>query len=147
MITRTSGATRLAILIACCTIPSSRQAAEPCASLCSGMPKRRMRRNAQLSRFGNGVTEPVQRELELAGHRRDFPAQVLAVINEERIDQVVSREPRLDRPCREVADGRGGGVDDEEDNRRRAGRSSHGSQVAKARMVGQAGRNGQGAIH
>ena len=52
-------------------------------------------RNAQLGRLDYGVTKPVQGDLKLAGHRRDFPAQVLAVINEERIDQIVSGEPRF----------------------------------------------------
>ena len=57
----------------------------------------------------------------------------------ERIDQVVSGETRFTDQCPEAAGGPEGAVDDEEDNRRRVGRSSRGSQMVKARMVGRDG--------
>ena len=86
------------------------------------------RRDAQLGRFGDGFAEPVERELVLARHRRDFAPKVLAVINEQRIDQVVDGETRFTDHAREAADDRAGVGADEADNRRRAGRSSRDSQ-------------------
>ena len=53
------------------------------------------RRDAQLGRFGDRFAEPVERELVLAGHRRDFTPEVLAVIDEKRIDQVVDGKTRF----------------------------------------------------
>ena len=99
----------------------------PRASLCAGIPKRRIAGMPQLRRFGHGFAEPVERELVLARHRRDFAPKVLAVMDEERIDQVVDGRDAFHRPCREVADDRAGVVADEADNRRRAGRSSRDS--------------------
>ena len=81
------------------------------------------RRDAQLGHLGDRLAEPVERELVLAGHRRDLPPQVLAVVDEQRIDQVVDGQPRSRGPGRGAGDGRGAGGDDGADNRRRAGRS------------------------
>ena len=52
-------------------------------------------RDAQLGRFGDGFAQPVERELVLARHRRDLAPQVFAVIDEQRIDQVVDAEARF----------------------------------------------------
>ena len=52
-------------------------------------------RQAQVGRFSHRVAEPVERELVLARHRRDFAPKILAVIDEERINQVGDGEMRL----------------------------------------------------
>ena len=48
--------------------------------------------------------ELVEREVELAGHRGDLLAHVLAVGDEQRVDEVLRREPRL---AHEVSQGLG----------------------------------------
>ena len=113
--------------IASWTIPSSREAAEPRASLCSGMPKRRIAGMPSSDDLGDGFAQPVERELVLARHRRDLAPQVLAVIDEQRIDQVVDGQAAFRGPDREAGDDRGGVGADAADNRRRAGRSSRNS--------------------
>ena len=80
---------RLATRIACWTIPSSRSAADPRASLCSGMPKRMIAGMPSSATSATAFAQPVERELILARHRGDLAPQVLAVVDEQRVDQVV----------------------------------------------------------
>ena len=81
------------------------------------------RRDAQLGHLGDRLAQPVERELILARHRRDLAPQVLAVIDEQRIDQVVHAPADVSRTSSRSRGCRGGGGADAADSRRRAGTS------------------------
>ena len=53
------------------------------------------RRDPQLGDLGDRLAEPVERELVLAGHRRDLAAEVVSVVDEQGIDQVVDGQLRF----------------------------------------------------
>ena len=53
------------------------------------------RRDAQLGGLGDRLAQPVERELILARHRGDLAPEVRAVVDEQRVDQVVDGQPVL----------------------------------------------------
>ena len=101
-------------------MPSSRAAAEPSASLYSGIPKRMTRRDTELGHQCESIAEPVERELVLARHRRDLALEVFSMIDKQGVDQVVHRQLCSREPGREAGDGRGAAGADRADNGRRA---------------------------
>ena len=119
--TSSPGAACLATRIASWTIPSSRSAAEPAGVLVLGDAEEEDRRDAQLGHLGDRLAQPVERELILARHRGDLAPQVRAVVDEQRVDQVVDGQPRSRGPGRGAGDGRGAVGADAADSRRRAG--------------------------
>ena len=52
-------------------------------------------RDPQLGHLRDPLAQPVERVLILAGHRRDLAAQVRAVVDEHRVDQVIQPQPFL----------------------------------------------------
>ena len=123
VITSSSGATRRAIRIASCTIPSSLRRRRAARVFVFRDSEKQDRRHAQLGRLGEGLADPVERELVLSRHRWDLTPQVLAMIDKQRIDQVARRQDASRRQVRAVEDGRGAVVADEWDSRTRAGKS------------------------
>ena len=68
---------------------------EPMASLCSGQAEEQDAGDAVLPRGGGLLDGLVHRQLEDARHRGDRPPDVVALADEERVDQAVGREPRF----------------------------------------------------
>ena len=86
--------------------------------------------------------QPVERELVLARHRGDLAPEVRAVVDEQRVDQVVDRQPVLADEVAEpgMAAEPAGAV--ERDSRRRAGMSCGWSSSRLARAAATSGSNG-----
>ena len=60
-----------------------------------GNAEQQDRRDAQLGDLGHRLAEAIERELILPRHRRDLAPEVRAVIDEQRVNQVVHRQPML----------------------------------------------------
>ena len=75
--------------------PRRRERGRAARVLVRGDAEEEDRRDAQLGDLGDRLAEAVERELVLAGHRGDLAPQVRAVVDEQRVDQVVDRQPML----------------------------------------------------
>ena len=95
VMTMMSGAARLNARTASCTMPSAAYASVPSASFEAGSPNSKHRRDAQRLQVVGLPRDLVERDPVLPRHRLDLLAHAGAVRNEQRIDEVLGREPRL----------------------------------------------------
>ena len=74
---------------ACCTMPSSAQALEPCGVLAGRDAEEDERLDAELDGAADFVDQAIDAELKVARHRRDFLANAAAGADEERQDEIL----------------------------------------------------------
>ncbi len=147
VITSRSGAAFLAMPMACWTIPSSWKRGGPARVLVLGDAEEDDRRDAQLGGLGDRLAQPVERELILARHRGDLATEIPAVVDEQRVDQVVHGQPVLAQHRRGAGDGPGAAGGDARDSRRRAGMSLGVVRVGWVKPTGFQGCHSGGCTH